>query len=279
MKLRAGRFEWVLSQPRIMGVLNLTPDSFSDGGLWLAPDRALIQAQRMVADGADIIDLGAESTRPGATTVSVEVELQRLLPVLEPLVEAGVPVSVDTRKPEVMRAALERGADMINDISGFRSAEAIAAVKASGAALCVMHMAGDPLTMQQAPTYGDVVTEVADFLAERVRALQDAGVVLERLVLDPGFGFGKTVAHNLELLARLADLRVGNLPVLVGLSRKSMLGALTGRPLAERLPGSLAAMLAAVASGAQWVRVHDVAATRDALTVWQAVVATRQAGG
>jgi dihydropteroate synthase len=276
--LRAGRFTWTLNRPHIMGVLNLTPDSFSDGGRWLDPGAALHQAERLMAEGADLIDLGAESTRPGAPSVAVETELARLVPVLKPLVTAGVPVSVDTRKPEVMRVVLDLGADMINDVAGFASPEARAVVSAGSAALCVMHMAGDPLTMQAAPSYGDVVSEVRAFLADRVTALCQAGVARARILIDPGIGFGKTVDHNLALLNQVQDIRALGYPVLVGVSRKSMVGALTGRPVAERLPGSLAAMLAAVARGVHWVRVHDVAATRDALVVWRAIDAARDRG-
>lgn len=273
--LRCGRFELALDRPRIMGVVNLTADSFSDGGRWLEPSAAIAHAHRLLEEGADLLDLGAESTRPGAPPVPAEVELARLRPVLRALADAGVPLSVDTRKPEVMRAVLDEGADLINDVAGFRDAAAIDAVRGSAAACCVMHMLGDPLTMQQAPVYRDVLEEVRDWLAARVAALQHAGVDRARIVVDPGIGFGKTLEHNLALLARLPEASPPGLPVLVGVSRKSMLGAITGRAVGERLPGSLAAMLAAVARGARIVRVHDVAATRDALAVWGAIDGAR----
>jgi dihydropteroate synthase len=269
--LRCGRFEIGLGRPRIMGVVNLTPDSFSDGGSWLEPSAAIAHGQRLVSEGADLLDLGAESTRPGAPPVPAELELARLRPVIRALADVGVPLSIDTRKPDVMRAVLDEGADMINDIAGFASPAAIEAVRGGSAACCVMHMRGDPLTMQQAPVYRDVVGEVRGWLAGRVAALQDAGVDRSRIVVDPGIGFGKTLEHNLALLARLPELLADGAPVLVGVSRKSMLGAITGRPVGERLPGSLAAMLAAVARGARIVRVHDVGATRDALSVWGAI--------
>jgi dihydropteroate synthase len=272
---RCGRFTLSLDRPLVMGVVNLTADSFSDGGRWLDPAAAVAHALRLVEEGADLLDLGAESTRPGSPPVSADIELQRLLPVLRALADCGRPLSVDTRKPEVMRAVLEHGADMINDVAGFGSAEAIDAVRDTDAGCCVMHMQGDPLTMQQAPVYRDVVEDVRSLLAARCDALQHAGVAASRIVVDPGIGFGKTLAHNLELLARLHELRVGGFPVLVGVSRKSMIGTLTGRDVAERLPGSLAAMLAAVVGGARIVRVHDVAATRDALSVWNAIAAVR----
>jgi dihydropteroate synthase len=270
-RLRCGRFELPLERPRIMGVVNLTSDSFSDGGRWLEPSAAIAHARRLVEQGAELLDLGAESTRPGAPPVPAALELARLRPVLRALADVGVPLSVDTRKPEVMRAVLDEGADMINDVGGFASAAAIDAVREGSAACCVMHMLGDPLTMQQAPVYRDVVGEVRGWLAERVAALQHAGVDRSRIVVDPGIGFGKTLEHNLALLARLPELLSDGVPVLVGVSRKSMVGAITGRPVGERLPGSLAAMLAAVARGARIVRVHDVAETRDALAVRAAI--------
>ncbi|RPH40983.1 MAG: dihydropteroate synthase [Burkholderiales bacterium] len=260
-----------------MGVLNVTDDSFSDGGRWLDPTAAIAHARRMIEEGADLIDIGAESTRPGAPPVPAEVEAGRVLPVLRALADCGVPLSVDTRKPVVMRTVLATGlADMINDVAGFASPEAIDAVRGGQAACCVMHMQGDPLTMQQSPVYREVVGEVRHWLAARATALQHAGVDRARIVVDPGIGFGKTVAHNLALIARLPELLADGLPVLVGVSRKSMIGAITGREPGQRLPGSLAAMLAAVARGARIVRVHDVAATRDALAVWAAIDAASQ---
>lgn len=272
LRLRCGRFELVLDRPLVMGVLNVTEDSFSDGGRWLDPGAAMAHAQRMIAEGADLIDIGAESTRPGAPPVPAEVEVRRLLPVLHALADCGRPLSVDTRKPAVMREVLATGlADMINDIAGFSTAEAIDAVSGTRAACCVMHMQGDPLTMQQSPVYQDVVGDVRHWLAARAAALQDGGVDRARIVVDPGIGFGKTVPHNLALIARLPELAAQGLPVLVGVSRKSMIGAITGRDVEHRLPGSLAATLASVARGARIVRVHDVAATRDALAVWSAI--------
>jgi dihydropteroate synthase len=270
-RLQCGRFELPLERPLIMAVLNLTPDSFSDGGLWLDPQRAIEQAHALIEQGADLIDLGAESTRPGAQPVPASLEIERLAPLLHALRDVGVPLSVDTRKPEVMRAAIAMGADLINDVQGFDSVQAIDAVAHSRVACCVMHMQGKPHSMQTAPSYQDVVSDVRNFLAQRVAALQDAGVTAQRIVIDPGIGFGKSLAHNLSLLAHLDALRVQSLPILVGVSRKSMIGALTGRDAHERLAGSLAAMLAAVSHGASLVRVHDVAATRDALRVWSAI--------
>lgn len=254
-----------------MGIVNLTPDSFSGDGLAASAAQAIAHARAQIAAGADILDLGAESSRPGAIPTPLDEELNRLLPVLEALADCGVPISVDTYKPEVMRAALAAGAAMINDIYALRMPGAVEAVADADCAICLMHMQGEPLTMQQAPVYGDVVAEVRDFLAGRVAALAAAGIARERIVLDPGFCFGKTLEHNLELLRRLPETTVDGLPVLAGLSRKSMLGAITGRPVEERLPASLAAALLALAGGARILRAHDVAATRDALAVWSAV--------
>lgn len=269
--LQCGRFELTLERPLLMAIVNLTPDSFSDGGRHVEPRAAIDAALAMVEQGADILDLGAESTRPGAEPVPADEELRRLLPVLAGLADCGLPLSVDTRKPEVMRAVLAAGADMVNDVAGFRSAAAIDAVAGSACGVVVMHMKGEPGTMQQAPDYGDVVNEVDDWLRDRVAALEAAGVAAGRIVIDPGIGFGKTPAHNLALLAALDRLAAGAWPVLAGVSRKSFLEVLTGRPVGERLAGSLAAALACVARGASIVRVHDVAATRDALRVWQAI--------
>lgn len=274
--LQCGRFELSLDRPRVMGILNLTPDSFSDGGRWNAPDAALAHAHRMIEDGADLLDLGAESTRPGAPLVPADIELERLLPVVRGLSGCGVPLSVDTRKPVVMRAVLEAGVDLINDVEGFASDDSIAAVAGSHAGLCVMHMQGEPQSMQAAPVYQDVVDEVSAFLRQRVERLERAGVARRRIALDPGIGFGKTLGHNLSLLARLDEVSLEGCAMLVGVSRKSMIGALTGRGVEERLAGSLAAALAAVEAGARIIRVHDVAATRDALRVWQAIDAERR---
>lgn len=273
--LRCGKYQLPLDRPLIMGIVNLTPDSFSGDGLSQpqgdATERAIAHARFQIAAGADILDLGAESSRPGATPTPLAEELRRLLPVLEALGDCGVPISVDTYKPEVMRAAIAAGAAMINDIYGLRRFGALQAVADSDCALCLMHMLGEPLTMQQSPVYADVVAEVRAFFEERVAAVAAAGIATGRLVLDPGFGFGKTLAHNLELLRRLDETSVSSLPLLAGISRKSMLGALTGRPVDERMPASIVAAVLAAQHGARILRVHDVAATRDALAVWQAV--------
>ena len=254
-----------------MGVVNVTPDSFSDGGRTLDPKAAIDRAKALIGEGADILDVGAESSRPGARGVSAEEELSRLMPVLEGLRGCPVPVSVDTAKPEVMRAAIAAGAAMINDIGALRAAGALQAVAASDAGVCLMHMRGEPRTMQQSPSYDDVVAEVAAFLEERVAAAVAAGIARERIVVDPGFGFGKTAAHNFELLRHLDRFAALGLPVLAGWSRKSTLGAITGRGAENRLAASLAAVLLAVERGARIVRVHDVAATRDALAVLAAL--------
>jgi dihydropteroate synthase len=250
-----------------MGVVNVTPDSFSDGGRFLEPQAAVAHAMALIEEGAHLLDIGAESSRPGAQGVPAGEELSRLMPVLEGLRGCAVPVSVDTTKPEVMRAAIATGASMINDIGALRAPGAIEAVAASDAAVCLMHMQGEPRTMQKEPRYGDVAAEVAVFLEERVTAAMAGGIARERIAIDPGFGFGKSVAHNFELLRRL-DLIAGiGLPVVAGWSRKSTLGAVTGRAADDRLAASLAAALLAVQRGAKIVRVHDVAATRDALAV------------
>jgi dihydropteroate synthase len=275
--LRCGKFLLSLERPLIMGIVNLTPDSFSGDGLAADTQRAVEHARQQIAAGADLIDLGAESSRPGAIPATLDEEIARLLPVLEALADCPVPISVDTYKPEVMRAALAQGAAMINDIFALRRPGALEAVAASDCAVCLMHMQGEPLTMQQHPEYADVVGEVRDFLAGRVAAAGAAGIARDRLVLDPGFGFGKTLDHNLALLARLDETACAGLPVLAGMSRKSMLGAITGRPVGERLGASVAAALLAAARGARILRVHDVAETRDALSVWQAVAAARPA--
>ncbi len=250
-----------------MGVVNVTPDSFADGGRFLEPEAAVAHAMALIEEGAHILDVGAESSRPGAQGVPAGEELSRLMPVLEGLRGCAVPVSVDTTKPEVMRAAIAAGASMINDIGALRAPGAIDAVAASGAAVCLMHMQGEPRTMQKEPRYGDVAAEVAAFLEERVAAAQAAGIAPERIAIDPGFGFGKSVAHNFELLRRLDRIAGIGPPVVAGWSRKSTLGAVTGRAADDRLAASLAAALLAVQRGAKIVRVHDVAATRDALAV------------
>jgi dihydropteroate synthase len=268
-ELRCGKFSLALDRPLIMAIVNLTPDSFSGDGL--SAERALAHAREQIAAGADLLDLGAESSRPGATPTPLDEELSRLLPVLAGLADCAVPISVDTYKPEVMRAAIAAGASMINDIYGLRRPGALAAVAGSDVALCLMHMAGEPLTMQQQPFYTDVVGEVRAFLGERVRAAENAGIARERLCVDPGFGFGKTLADNLALLSALPQFVADGLPLLVGMSRKSMLGAITGRPVDARGPASVAAALLAAQRGAHIIRVHDVAATRDALAVWRAL--------
>lgn len=256
----------------VMGILNVTPDSFSDGGRYQTLEFALSRAEELAADGADMIDIGGESTRPGSASVSVEQELGRVMPALYALRGLGKALSVDTLKPEVMREAVIAGADMINDVNGFRAPGAIEAVRDSDCGLCVMHMVATPATMQQQAVYQDVVGEVIAFLAERVMALSNAGIDRKRICVDPGFGFGKTVAHNVALLQNIGRIeRELGLPVLAGLSRKSTIGAITGRPVEQRLAGSLAGALAAVAQGATLLRVHDVAETVDALKVWQQV--------
>ena len=262
-----------LARPRVMGILNVTPDSFSDGGCFVEPDAALRQAERMVMDGADILDIGGESTRPGAEAVSLDAELARVIPVIERLSAAfDVPVSIDTSKPEVMRAAVAAGAALINDVNALRAPGAISAVAGLTVPVCLMHMQGEPRTMQHAPQYDDVVADIIGYLGARAAACESGGIARSRLLLDPGFGFGKTLEHNLALLAGLREFERLGLPVLVGISRKSMLGALTGREVEDRLAASVAAALMAVERGAAIVRVHDVAPTVDALKVWQAVV-------
>jgi len=269
--LRADRFNLQLDRPLIMGVVNITPDSFSDGGRFFRPADAIAGAQRLIEEGADILDVGGESSRPGAEVVDAGEELQRILPVIRALRDSAVPVSVDTAKPEVMRAALDAGASMVNDIDALQAPGALDVLAASEAAVCLMHMQGRPRTMQQAPQYENVVAEVSAFLRGRADVAMAAGIDRERIVIDPGFGFGKSVEHNLELLRHLRRFTEAGYPVLAGLSRKSMLGAITGRPVEQRLQASVAAALLAVERGAAIVRVHDVAATRDALAVWSAL--------
>jgi dihydropteroate synthase len=252
-----------------MGVVNITPDSFSDGGRFHEREAAIAHARRLADEGAAIVDLGGESTRPGAAPVSEEEELRRVIPVLERIHDLCV--SVDTRRPAVMRAALEAGASMVNDVQALQAAGALDAVRNGKCAVCLMHMKGEPATMQREPHYDDVVAEVKEFLRQRVAAAEAAGVARARLVVDPGFGFGKTVEHNLTLLARLAEFRDLGLPLLAGLSRKSTLGKLTGRAVNERLAGSLAMALLALQNGATILRVHDVKETRDVVAVWEAV--------
>lgn len=265
------RFRIDLAQAKVMGIVNVTPDSFSDGGEHADASSALAHCEQLLEEGADILDIGGESSRPGATPVPVQVELDRVLPVLEAALKLGCPVSVDTAKPEVMRAALECGVDIVNDICALRAPGALELVAGHpDCGVCLMHMRGDPQSMQDDPCYGDVVAEVGAFLSERAYTLRQHGVAGERIVLDPGVGFGKTTAHNFELLRRQAELLRMGYPLLVGWSRKGSLGKVTGRAAGERLVPSVAAALAAVRQGARVLRVHDVAATVDALKVWGA---------
>jgi dihydropteroate synthase len=269
--LRCGDKTLDLSRPIVMGVVNVTPDSFSDGGRFLPVEAAVAHGLRLVEEGAAIIDIGGESTRPGAAPVSVEEELRRVLPVVERLRQATQAViSVDTSKPEVIREAAAAGVGLINDVRALTEPGALEAAAASGSAICVMHMRGDPRTMQLAPSYVDVVKEVKAFLDERVQRCRAAGVSSDRIVVDPGFGFGKNLEHNLELLRRLRDLQ-GEWPLLVGLSRKSMVGTLTGRSAGDRVHGSVALAVIASINGARIIRAHDVAATVDALKIVAAV--------
>ena len=271
--LQCGRVSLPLGPPLAIGVLHVTPDSFSDGGRFLDPGAAILRARRMMEDGADLIDIGGESTRPGAAPVTDEEELRRVLPVVENLKD--LPLSVDTRRPGVMREVLAAGASMINDVQALRAPGALETVAASGCAVCLMHMKGEPRTMQEAPQYGDVVREVRDFLLERVASCERAGIARDRIVVDPGFGFGKAVEHNLTLLRRLPELLDLGFPLLAGWSRKSSLGHITGRPVGERLAASLAAALLALQGGATILRAHDVRETRDVIAVWQAYQAGR----
>lgn len=280
MPLQFGDSALDLSQPRVMGILNTTPDSFSDGGQHyrngrLCLDLVLTRAQQMLNEGADIIDVGGESTRPGAAPVSEAEELERVVPVVEVLVrELGAIVSVDTSTPVVMREAAVAGAGMLNDIRALQRDGALDAAAATGLPVCLMHMQGQPATMQESPRYREPVDDVKQFLRERVSACEQAGIARQRLVLDPGFGFGKNLNHNLELLRRLPEFAELGCPLLVGLSRKSMLGELLGRDVSERLPGSLALAMAAAERGASIIRVHDVAATADVLKVLRALKPT-----
>jgi len=271
-RLQCGRYLLDLDAPVVMGILNVTPDSFSDGGRHLGLAQALAHAESMAAEGAAIIDVGGESTRPGAAPVEVEEELRRVIPVVERLAASlAVPVSVDTRKPAVMRAAIAAGASMINDVAALGAAGAIDALAGSTVAVCLMHMQGEPRTMQQAPHYGDVLLEVRSFLRNRVAHCVAAGIARERLAVDPGFGFGKTLEHNLELLRRLPELASDGVPVLAGLSRKSLIGQLTKRDNADRLAGSVALATIAALNGARIVRAHDVGPTVDALRIAMAL--------
>ena len=271
--LRCGEYSLSLESPLVMGVVNVTPDSFSDGGRYVDPLLATAHARRLIDEGVDIIDIGGESTRPGSHCVTLEEERRRVLPVVESLRDCGVPLSVDTQKPELMLEAIAAGASMVNDINALRAPAALSAVAGTHAAICMMHMSGDPQTMQDDPHYEDVVAEVGAFLMERVEAAERCGIARERLVIDPGFGFGKSYEHNLALLRNLGEFVALGVPVLVGLSRKSMLGRITGRDAGERVIASVAAALIAAQKGARILRVHDVAATRDALAVLRSVSA------
>ncbi|MCP5283812.1 MAG: dihydropteroate synthase [Burkholderiaceae bacterium] len=270
MHWQTTRYRIDLTRPRVMGIVNVTPDSFSDGGRYLAPSDAIARAESLVRDGADILDLGAESTRPGAVAPDTAEELSRLMPVLKAVLDLGVPVSVDTSNPEVMHAVLDAGADIVNDVRSLARPGALDMVaRHPSAGLCLMHLRGEPATMQAVvPDYPDVVAEVRDFLRSRLDAALSAGIAPGRIVLDPGIGFAKTPAHNLSLLRRQRDLEVLGRPLLVGWSRKSTLGLLTGRPAAQRVAASVAAAVLAVHEGARIVRVHDVAETVDAVKLW-----------
>lgn len=261
-----------LSSPAVMGILNITPDSFSDGGVFLSRENAIAQALQMAREGADIIDIGGESTRPGAQPVSVQEEMDRVIPVIEALREKiSLPISIDTSKPEVMRAAVAAGAGFINDVRALRDAGALQAAASLRVPVCLMHMQGEPRSMQDNPRYDDVAADVADFLRARLQAAHAAGIPPEQLVIDPGFGFGKSLAHNIELLRGLRKLKSLGAPILVGLSRKSMIGKALGLPVERRLHASVALALMAVQNGAGIVRVHDVAPTVEALRMWAAV--------
>lgn len=272
---QCGRYRFELEgekfRPLVMGILNVTPDSFSDGGKYLSLSSALSHAEEMIGEGVDIIDIGAESSRPGADPVPLQEELDRIMPVVEALKDCGKPLSIDTYKSEVMSAALAGGADMINDICGFASDESLKAVAGYDCGLCVMHMQGNPKSMQNRPRYEDVIGEVSDFLERQVLHLKEAGISEDRICIDPGFGFGKSLEDNLVLLRNMDVLRKkSSLPVLAGLSRKSIVAALTGKPVEKRLAGNLAIALSAVEHGAAILRVHEVGETLDALRVWLA---------
>ncbi|MDD2700537.1 MAG: dihydropteroate synthase [Sideroxydans sp.] len=271
MQLLCGSFKLDLSRPKVMGIVNVTPDSFSDGGRYDTFSSAIEHAYQLIEDGADMLDIGGESTRPGAAEVGEQEELDRVLPVIEGLRGISVPISIDTWKPVVMRAAIKAGASMVNDVNALQADGALQAVAATEGAVCLMHKQGTPQSMQQQPDYRDVVSEVADFLKQRVAVAEQAGIARDRIVIDPGFGFGKTLAHNLDLLRELQGFSALGVPVLAGLSRKSMLGAVTGRDVNERLAASVAAAMLAVQRGAAIVRVHDVRETVDALKIINAV--------
>ncbi len=272
--LDCGGRSLILDRPRIAGIINVTPDSFSDGGRQLNANAAIKRGLTLVADGADLLDIGGESTRPGAEAVSAETEIARIVPVIAALAkQTSIPISVDTSKPDVMRAAVAAGAGMINDVCALRHDGALDAAAELKVPVCLMHMLGEPRTMQDDPRYDDVVSDVRRFLAERIFACEMSGIDKKNIIVDPGFGFGKNLEHNLTLLRGLDQLAALGVPLMVGLSRKSMIGVLTGRDVDDRAVGSAAAALIAVQKGALIVRVHDVAETRDALAVWHGVVA------
>lgn len=272
MNFICGKFQLDLSAPKVMGIVNVTPDSFSDGGRFSSTDKAIAHAHDLVAQGADILDIGGESTRPGAMPVPLDEELNRVIPVIKGLAGIGVPLSIDTYKPEVMRAAILAGVDIVNDVCALQEPQALEIVAASDVGVCLMHMQGRPQNMQQDPQYQDVVQEVYDFLKGRLAAAEQAGIAKARITLDPGFGFGKRTAHNLALLEGLSTLQKLNAPLLIGLSRKSVLGQVAGADVNERLYASLAASVISVMKGANIVRVHDVKATVEALKVVSAVM-------
>jgi dihydropteroate synthase len=269
--LRCGKFALNLSRPLVMGVVNVTPDSFSDGGKFRDASAAIDHANQLIEEGADILDVGGESTRPGAEPVCIDEELRRVMPIIEALRDMNVPVSIDTMKPEVMTAAIQGGASMVNDVSALRAEGALEICAKGNVGVCLMHMQGAPRTMQLEPSYSDVVAEVKAFLRDRAMACEQAGIEKDRIVIDPGFGFGKNREHNLTLLRHLEEFTVLGYAVLAGLSRKSVLGKITGQEVVSRLPASVAAALLAVQHGAQIVRVHDVRATKDALAILHAV--------
>jgi len=272
LTLDCGGRPLLLDRPRIMGILNITPDSFSDGGDWLSPRDALFHAHHMAAAGADIIDIGGESTRPGAAAVSIQQELDRVMPVIEAIwSETRIPISIDTSKPEVMKAAAAAGAGMINDICALQRDGALEAAAGLNLPVCLMHMRGDPRSMQEEPVYEDVMGEVTSFLLERAGTAQAAGIAQHNILLDPGFGFGKNLQHNLALLRDVRELCACDYPVLAGLSRKSMLGLLTGREVGHRLAGSVTLAVLAIQSGASIIRVHDVAETQDIIKILEAI--------
>lgn len=276
MIFNCGRFQLDLSKPRVMGIVNVTPDSFSDGGKFNTTEKAIAHALQLVEEGADILDIGGESTRPGATPVPLDEELKRVIPVIEGLRDVGVPLSIDTYKPQVMQAAITASADIVNDVCALREPQALEIVATSQAGVCLMHMQGRPQTMQVDPQYDDVVSEVRDFLKDRLDAAVQAGIDRSRIVLDPGFGFGKRMAHNLTLLNHLNDIQALGLPLLIGLSRKSVLGQVVGSSVDERVHASIAASVVSVMKGANIVRVHDVKPTIDALKIVQAVMNEKQ---